>query len=294
MMHPSALRWLRKLLVPLFVLALAVPAGAASFTDLFVFGDSLSDTGNLCPLAVVCPSPPYASGRFSNGPVWVEDLAAGLGLGPVVASSASGNDYAVGGATSADLSSQIAGFQSAVGGAADAAALYVVFAGANDALNGDPLTTAAANVAGAISDLYALGARSFLVPTLPDLGATPQEPASSRQLSIDFNAAVDADLAGIPGITLYRPDLFTALDSVVASPGCYGLTDVSTACWNGVTVCTTPATWLLWDRIHPTATGHALLAQTALLSLPEPGVASLLAAALLTVAGCRRRAAGRP
>jgi phospholipase/lecithinase/hemolysin len=46
-------------------------------SEIFVFGDSLSDTGNIFALTKgqVPPSPPYFQGRASNGPVAVELLA---------------------------------------------------------------------------------------------------------------------------------------------------------------------------------------------------------------------------
>jgi phospholipase/lecithinase/hemolysin len=66
-----------------FGLAILLGAGTASatFTNLYVFGDSLSDSGNLFALTggTLPPSPPYA-GKMSNGPVAVEYLAANLGL----------------------------------------------------------------------------------------------------------------------------------------------------------------------------------------------------------------------
>src|SRR5215813_14070278 len=43
------------------------------------------------------PSPPYFDGRFSNGPVWVEDFAANSGL-KVDPALRGGTNYAVGGA----------------------------------------------------------------------------------------------------------------------------------------------------------------------------------------------------
>jgi outer membrane lipase/esterase len=52
------------------------------FDHLVVFGDSLSDTGN--------------AGRFSNGLVWVEQVADTLRL-PLIASNRGGQNYAVGG-----------------------------------------------------------------------------------------------------------------------------------------------------------------------------------------------------
>ena len=71
----------------LFVLA-PLSAQAISFTELTVFGDSLSDTGNVLSLTgdVLPPGPgspvpgPYFNGRFSNGPVWVDQAADRLGL----------------------------------------------------------------------------------------------------------------------------------------------------------------------------------------------------------------------
>lgn len=45
--------------------------------NIYVFGDSFSDTGNLNRLVnFALPSPEfYYQGRFSNGPTWVEYLA---------------------------------------------------------------------------------------------------------------------------------------------------------------------------------------------------------------------------
>ena len=56
-----------------------------AYSDLVFFGDSLSDTGNVLLLTSTFSPPafpgfPGAEGRFSNGPVWTEYLAAGLGL----------------------------------------------------------------------------------------------------------------------------------------------------------------------------------------------------------------------
>src|SRR5262249_22192134 len=57
-------------------------ASAAAYSQLIIFGDSLSDTGNafLGTGQTIPPSPPYFQGHFSNGPVWVERLAEALDL----------------------------------------------------------------------------------------------------------------------------------------------------------------------------------------------------------------------
>ena len=96
---------LRRLLGALaFALAgvASLPAHAGPYTSMYVFGDSLSDTGNLNVATggtQPAPGQPYFNGRFSDGPVWVETLAAGLGLSADVAPALlGGNNYAFAGA----------------------------------------------------------------------------------------------------------------------------------------------------------------------------------------------------
>jgi phospholipase/lecithinase/hemolysin len=82
------------LVTPLKANAIAQPR--SPFTKLYVFGDSLSDQGNIFNISKfanslssqipVFPSAPYFEGRISNGPVWIDYLSAGLGL-PVQVSS---------------------------------------------------------------------------------------------------------------------------------------------------------------------------------------------------------------
>jgi phospholipase/lecithinase/hemolysin len=85
-------------------ISLSLPATAAlqQLTNLFVFGDSLSDAGNSGILTGGFPPSPYSGGRFSNGPVAVEylwDLYNPGNIGGLKPSLAGGTDYAMGGAT---------------------------------------------------------------------------------------------------------------------------------------------------------------------------------------------------
>jgi phospholipase/lecithinase/hemolysin len=64
-------------------------------STLVVFGDSLSDNGNLFDL-IGFPQPPAWEGRFSNGPVYAEQLASFLHMRL--------DDRAFGGAEASDLS----------------------------------------------------------------------------------------------------------------------------------------------------------------------------------------------
>ncbi|MFM7439113.1 MAG: SGNH/GDSL hydrolase family protein, partial [Snowella sp.] len=71
------------------------PVTAAAFSNIYAFGDSLSDDGNVfAATGGFPPSPPYFQGHFSNGNVWVQNLAESLGVGLV--------DGAFGGATTGE------------------------------------------------------------------------------------------------------------------------------------------------------------------------------------------------
>jgi len=76
---------------------------AGTIDAIYAFGDSLSDVGNIYAYSSVntppaYPAAPYVNGQFSNGNVWVQDLAGDLGLAPLTPSLLGGTDYAVGGA----------------------------------------------------------------------------------------------------------------------------------------------------------------------------------------------------
>jgi outer membrane lipase/esterase len=75
------------------------PTPPPTFSTTLVVGASLSDTGNACAAsAAACPpAPPYAAGRFSNGPLWVEAVAAAYG-GSANPSLRGGSNFAYAGA----------------------------------------------------------------------------------------------------------------------------------------------------------------------------------------------------
>lgn len=99
------------LLAPLVSAALfggAAEARLRNLSQLFVFGDSLSDSGNsgaistaAASLPPIFPPPPYDGARFSNGPVAAELLWRSFNPAapPLQASLLGGSNYAVGGAT---------------------------------------------------------------------------------------------------------------------------------------------------------------------------------------------------
>lgn len=284
-------------------------APAQAYTAIYEFGDSLSDVGNVfIGSNQTIPGGPYFGGRFSNGPNWVDDLSQQLGLGPVRPALAGGNDFAFGGATTGtpllappaavpNVVQQVGLFSAASNGVAPSGALYTMWIGANDVFaaldagQSEPQTraavaSAAQTEAAAVLTLASQGARSFLIPLVPDLGKTPDalangpaDSAIATALSIFYNAALEADLAG-QSLDLKFLDTFALLDAAVADPAKFSLTNVTDGCYagplsGGGLVCATPDQYLFWDGMHPTATADRLVADAALVELtggvPEPG-----------------------
>jgi len=187
----------------------ATPGLAAAYTAEYVFGDSLSDRGNLAEVYYQqnLPYPPSFHDSFTNGNVAVQVLAQSLGLNadPSLwvtgfrdvhnlfggASYVPGTNYAVAAATSAsqavggpagiNLPQQVAAYNVASAGRADPNALYTVFIGGNDVRNAALQGTGTAAVltgvtteVGAVAALATAGARNFLVVNVPNVGFSPE------------------------------------------------------------------------------------------------------------------------
>jgi phospholipase/lecithinase/hemolysin len=276
----------------LFVAQAAALAGP--FTDLIVLGDSLSDVGNVAQASFdIFPGPYYYNDRFSNGPVWVESLAMQLGLGTLERSTAGGDNFAYGGAKTTgtggleglfirDLDEQVTQFLGSR--TIDPGALFVVFAGSNDFIQGQTDGGfPASRIAADLSRLAAAGAREFLVPNLPLLGFTPRfndSPATAatyNERTAGFNAALDASLTALetskPGLTLHRLDVAGLFAEAIATPAKFGLRNVTDAAapglepgdgsYNTSLIAPNAHEYLFWDDLHPTATVHAILADRA-------------------------------
>lgn len=283
---------------------LARPAAAAPvYSDLFVFGDSLSETGSYLAAGVgdLAYPAPYAPGRFSNGPVWIDYLAGSLGLTVNSAVIPGGTNYAWGGAQSGgqpgplppyDLGTQtLAFFADLAGSPADADALYVVWGGGNDALAGDVSATAG-NLGTVISGLAAAGARHFLVPNLPEV-----DPFFAA-VNAGMTPVLDA-LAADGTLSITRLDVNALFGFIVqdALDGgtLFGITDFITPCFDGVSVCADPTAHLWWDAVHPTTRVHGMIGQMAFAELapvPLPGAVWLLGSALAALGGLRARRCG--
>jgi len=260
----------RFFLVSSLIGVLASTAQASAISAIYAFGDSLSDAGNVyAATSGVEPGAPYSNGRFTNGNLWVQDLASNLGLPAVTASLLGGTDFAVGGAQSGttpvhvggagDLQgnpfSQIAAFQALNPTGANPNGLYTIWIGGDDIrallTSSNPTATAPAEIAAvvknidnAITTLAGDGAKNFLVITVPDLGKIPESiaagplaVAAASTLSFDLNIALEASLGSIetgdPLLNLKVVDTYSLIDGIVADPSKFGLADVTDPCLTG-------------------------------------------------------------
>ncbi|GAD59456.1 LOW QUALITY PROTEIN: phospholipase/lecithinase/hemolysin [Brevundimonas abyssalis TAR-001] len=271
-------------------------AQAQSYDRLVVFGDSLSDNGNLFGFTggTQPPAAFYWQGRFSNGRVFTELLgfdATGFGT------TAGSVNYAFGGART-DAAMSPPGMQVqlqaylANGGTFGSGDLVSVLGGANNIFQAlgmistvpmaDPLgyltlesIDAANEITGLVNAIAGAGAGTVLVSNLPSLAATPQFRGGPAQnlsggATSTFNAALRQGLftaaAANANSNIILMDLETASAFFAANPGLFGVTNATDACFNQTTftVCANPDSYFYFDGVHPTATGHRALANLAL------------------------------
>ena len=277
----NASKAVRPAFAGLFLITLAVVfltrVPASGFTALYVFGDSLSDTGRN-----PSPAPEYFDGRYSNGPLWVEYLSADLGIpyNPT-------NNFAVSGSTTGDLAAQIAGLPAStnlgtglftlVSGGNDF--LQNATAGVNDPFWSNVVKSAVMNLTNAADALYGSGARELIIANLVNLGHTPAflgTPTGYPEY-IDskvalFNAGLEAAVIDVAqrdaGLRIYWLDANTWFGHLLSSPATYGFTVVTNGALEDPNLTnksfTGPgANYLFWDVVHPTTKAHALNAALA-------------------------------
>ena len=286
-----------------------------TFSKIIVFGDSLSDVGNLRDRmedkGFNYPGGEYnySDGRFTNSSdtdpssdtyvgVWHEQLARDfLNLPRATHSQDGGDAFAFGGATTRDGTSDftivgVFGFDVTVTidnmgkqvddylatRVIDPTALYVVWGGGNDLFNDDSssnVTATAGRMAMLVSRLANAGARNFLVPNVPPLGAVPRyeddrdtqdekNTASADyrvQLEEDLNATMDTLVSeGVTDAVIYRMDTWGLFIRFAINPARYGFTNArDSAQGEDVDV----DEYAFWDDIHPTTSAHFQIAKQA-------------------------------
>ena len=239
-----------------FVFAIAILFGFAAnvqaqkFNSIVVFGDSLSDTGNIAQRYGL---PAGTSFTTNPDPVWAEIVARTFGAS-ITNSLAGGTNYAWGGAcvnpngpcenpvpvptTQQQINQHFSG------GSTDPDTLYMIWGGVNDisavakdnssdpqgALNGT--REAAGAYVDQIRDLQDAGARYVVVLNLPDIGATINAQRAGAAaadglsaLAQAYNGALDTGISsqehGIIPI-----NVFALMDEIIEDPGNYGFNNI--------------------------------------------------------------------
>jgi phospholipase/lecithinase/hemolysin len=313
---------IRKLLsVAIFLAApILVHAQAPTFTQVIVFGDSLSDDGNIAHRArdLVGFSYPsrnfnYSDYRFTDDTntspaanlyvgTWHEQLEKTfLGLAVAKNSLDGGTDYAFGGATTKDgtqdrtiinnpfpfgggdstitidnMGKQINDYLASH--ATDPNALYILWGGGNDLFDdfsAQNVTNTATRVGMLIIRLANAGARNFLVPNVPPLGAVPNSfgdpnrvaglDQASASYRTQLSSAVGSVVRGFAGngitIHLYNLDVWLGVIRVLGQPAKYNFVNTIDSAQGASGV--NPDQYLFWDDIHPTTGGDHELANEA-------------------------------
>lgn len=276
---PSRFQGLPPVLVVFgFCLALtALPLRAQNhqYSGMVVFGDSLSDGGNLNNIisslfpeqmaqhATGWDPDYYYNFRFSNGPIWVDQLYTSLGFGDIGTMATNdgvnhrnGTNFAWAGSRSGEgtYGGIFPNLQTQIDYYSDQSSwntflpdadttLFAIWSGANDVFahveKGDPVTPdqVAGNIATAITSLYEEGGRFFVVPNLPPIGLIPSylDDPIKGNLATAFvslsNTMLDAELDALSdnleGITIFKVDVHELFLAIMGNPEEYGFTNVT-------------------------------------------------------------------
>ncbi|MCW8409680.1 SGNH/GDSL hydrolase family protein [Legionella sp. PATHC035] len=230
---------------------------ATPLHNIVVFGDSLSDNGNLYKFMKyqLPPSPPYYDGRFSNGPVWIEHVIASY-----FPKNAGAHllDYAYGGAGVSEeegaddvlftLRREVNNYLSEHHDKASEDSLFVIWIGSNNYLAfpsevEQTLHDVHTGIIHSIQRLVDKGAKHILVVNLPDLGRTPAaiEFGSVNEMTYFakehnnmLSRSIDELKQEYPDVQWLYYDLHQAFEELMSHPQDYGFTNLTGTCVNSV------------------------------------------------------------
>ena len=254
------------------------------YSDMFVFGDSLSDAGNTYSAFGTPESPPYWQGRYSNGKNWVDFTGDWVGFSNVAGRGGStGNNRAFGGAATGNgmqffvienIGKQVDDWdQNNNLGPSDAVAIW---GGGNDLVNYGATNAQALvdNLEDHAEQLIAAGGQEFIFFELPPLEKTPSESGSSEedkqelaQRVADFNAGMAtmvANLNSTYGVATHLIPIWIGFEMLYWSGEHFGITNVTHAacehdgatCDSNDPIAPNVEEYIFFDNLHPTETTH--------------------------------------
>ena len=293
------------------------------FEAFAVFGDSLSDNGNLYATPagpLIVPDPPYFEGRRSNGPVWPEYVAArfeskGLPTGNYAygfANAVPNDDFPLGLPYQIpDLPDQVGFFALDAERFAGKNTAAVIWAGNNDILTYAGRTdiealgrAAATSVAESARALGALGVDHVSIFNLPDFSQTPRYELVLTGLADEvaagaaaFNSALSDLLPGLRagGLDVQQIDISAFFADMITNPEKYGVSNSTEPCFFAANIatgpyCDDPDERAFYDDIHPNSVIHAQIGQIVgaqIAPVPLPMPLALLAFGIAALFGMR-------
>jgi thermolabile hemolysin len=275
------------------------------FSNLYVFGDGFSDTGNAFQLTEGRLAM-AANRRFTNDLVWIDYLAdyLWLGINPSTHSHiGEGINFATGGATTGTtnlfslldpqlpelpgLQQQIQTYTTSLKKkkGADPEALYIIEAGALDYVpwvNDRPQHSDSAlpieQLAVAVKALTQAGAKHVMLVNVPDLDQTPlgRQQSMTKGIVAAHNQALATWVKRpIDQVNLMLFDLHGVMNEIIADAQHFGFKNTTEPCGRAGDVlelsarANTPKDSIFWDHIHPTSKVHQLIARASLETLCE-------------------------
>lgn len=271
------------------VLSAVLPA-SAGFSSLYVFGDALSATADTDPDSGSPGPPSYYGYRWSNGRVWVEVLAQRQGMSFPYNNSYFDHNSAI---TAGDVKN----FTVPADVTNDLFIVWVcnadTFDASSDVLNNPSMDyntllnlfineniQSQANHLQIITNLYAKGVRTLIMPNAVDISeipayntgnATAVLHAGCVDYNVRFASTINQARALCPGLQIFTPDYYTLLNNVLTNAAYYGLTNalsggLSIDALDQLYAVNTPnldgpgTNYIFWDTKDPTAQFHAVIA----------------------------------
>lgn len=274
----------------LFFSVYSVTAHSTPITNLIVFGDSLSDSGNLF-LATGQPGLPYFEGKFTNGSIYTEQLNQYLGFLPLMPSLTGGNNYAWAGARAGMDVPLGGGFISGIQSQTDqylgtlapnsdlSSTLHLFFIGGNDVSdaldNNLDLPTAtgflqnsAQQVVNAMLAVESISPTQYLLPETPDLSLTPRY--LDQQIAQDYTQVYNQLLHNMIETQLPNADVlfFNTSDFITQSTDEFE--NSTEACLTQSEICADPDNYLFFDDFHPSRIAHQQFGERLLSAIDIP------------------------
>lgn len=253
------------------------------FSCMVTFGDSHTDTGNVYNLTnFQWPLvPPYYKGRFSNGPLWIDNINASQIMNYAYADATIDNDNLITGFTGPNntiyvpsIREQIVNYLAAVDlDSVDLRnTLYVIWAGGNEYLINSTLTSdkVANALLNAVYDLLVTNIQNIIIINIPPLHLFPIKNKNPRlgalinQHNNYLATNISYILSNYGSVSIKLFDVYSLIIDILSNKTMYSF-NTDDKCWDItdnhiVSQCSNPNNYVFIDSYHFTSAIHQIIA----------------------------------